>query len=49
VTAKLGTTGMRIRSRGASDGNKNGPKDAYIDMGSGDTQDYPITILSEEL
>ena len=49
MTAKLGTTGMRIRSRGASDGNKNGPRDAYIDMGSGDTQDYPITILSEEL
>ena len=49
ITAKLGTTGMRIRSRGASDGNKNGPRDAYIDMGSGDTQDYPITILSEEL
>ncbi len=48
ATAKLGTTGMRIRSRGASDGNKNGPKDAYVDMGSGDTQDYPITILSEE-
>jgi hypothetical protein len=47
MTAKLGTTGMRIRSRGASDGNKNGPKDAYIDMGSGDTQDYLITILSE--
>jgi len=49
MTAKLGTTGMRIRSRGASDGNKNGPRDAYVDMGSGDTQDYPITILSEEL
>ena len=49
MTAKIGTTGMRIRSRGASDGNKNGPRDAYIDMGSGDTQDYPITILSEEL
>jgi hypothetical protein len=49
MTAKLGTTGMRIRSRGASDGNKNGPKDAYVYMGSGDTQDYPITILSEEL
>jgi pilus assembly protein FimV len=49
MTAKLGTTGMRIRSRGASDGNKNGAKDAYVDMGSGDTQDYPITILSEEL
>ena len=48
-TAKIGTTGMRIRSRGASGGNKNGPKDAYIDMGSGDTQDYPVTILSEEL
>ena len=48
-TAKIGTTGMRIRSRGASDGNKNGPRDAYVDMGSGDTQDYPITILSEEL
>ena len=49
ITAKLGTTGMRIRSRGASDGNKNGPRDAYIDMGSGDTQDYPITILSKDL
>lgn len=49
VTAKLGTTGMRIRSRGASDGNKNGPRDAYVDMGSGDTQDYPLTILSEDL
>lgn len=48
-TAKIGTTGMRIRSRGASGGNKNGPRDAYVDMGSGDTQDYPITILSEEL
>jgi hypothetical protein len=49
LTAKIGTTGMRIRSRGASGGNKNGPRDAYVDMGSGDTQDYPITILSEEL
>ena len=48
-TAKIGTTGMRIRSRGASGGNKNGPRDAYVDMGSGDTQDYPVTILSEEL
>lgn len=44
-TAKLGTTGMRIRSRGASDGNKNGATDAYVNMGSGDTQDYPITIV----
>jgi hypothetical protein len=49
LTAKIGTTGMRIRSRGASGGNKNGPGDAYVDMGSGDTQDYPITILPEEL
>jgi hypothetical protein len=49
MTAKLGTTGMRIRSRGASSGNKNSATDAYVDMGSGDTQDYPITILSEEL
>jgi len=49
MTAKIGTTGMRIRSRGASGGNKNSATDAYVDMGSGDTQDYPITILSEEL
>lgn len=46
-TAKLGTTGMRIRSRGASDGNKNGATDAYVSMGSGDTQDYPIVIIAD--
>lgn len=49
TTAKIGTIGMRIRSRGASGGNNNGAKDAYVDMGSEDTQDYPTTILSNDV
>ncbi len=39
----LGTTGMRIRSRGA--GNPNGATDACTDMGSGETEDYTVTIM----
>ena len=40
--ANVGLTGMRIRSRGA--GNTNGAGDACTTMGSGETEDYLITI-----
>lgn len=43
MTALTGTTGMRIRSRGA--GNINGAVDACTNMGSGETEDYIINIL----
>ena len=44
ITAPVGTTGMRIRSRGA--GNPNGAGDACTAMGSGETEDYIITVIS---
>jgi hypothetical protein len=43
MTAQNGNTGMRVRSRGA--GNQNGPNDACLNMGSGETEDYVINIL----
>ena len=44
ITAPVGTTGMRIRSRGA--GNPNGAGNACTAMGSGETEDYIITVIS---
>jgi hypothetical protein len=41
-TALLGQTGMRVRSRGT--GNLNGPGDACVSFGSGETEDYIVTI-----
>jgi hypothetical protein len=43
-TALGGKTGMRIRSR--LSGNTNGPGDACLAMGSGETEDFVITIGS---
>jgi len=43
-SATLGQTGMRVRSRGA--GNSNGSGDACLAMGSGETEDYIITIAA---
>lgn len=42
LTALTGTTGMRIRTR--LNGNQNGAGDACLAMGSGETEDYTITI-----
>lgn len=42
MTAVLGTTGMRVRSRNT--GNANGAGDACLAMGSGETEDYLITV-----
>jgi hypothetical protein len=44
ITAPVGNTGMRIRSRG--NGNVNGAADACTVMGSGETEDYVVTIIS---
>ena len=44
ITAPVGNTGMRIRSRG--NGNVNGAGDACTLFGSGETEDYVVTILS---
>ncbi|RYH14703.1 hypothetical protein EON65_33205, partial [archaeon] len=44
ATATLGTTGMRVRTRGT--GNPNGASDACSSMGSGETEDYFITIAA---
>ncbi|MFM8962436.1 MAG: GEVED domain-containing protein [Sphingomonadales bacterium] len=44
LTAPVGNTGMRIRSRG--NGNINGAVDACTVMGSGETEDYIVTIVS---
>jgi len=41
--ASIGQTGMRIRTRGR--GNQNGSANSCTNMGSGDTQDYPINII----
>lgn len=43
LTSLTGTTGMRIRTR--LTGNQNGAGDACLNMGSGETEDYTITIL----
>ncbi|MFN8154539.1 MAG: GEVED domain-containing protein [Bacteroidia bacterium] len=42
-TSGTGLTGMRIRSRFS--GNPNGPNDACLTFGSGETEDYLITII----
>jgi len=42
LTATLGATNMRIRTRFS--GNANGPTDACTSMGSGETEDYIITV-----
>ena len=41
-TSGTGLTGMRVRSRFS--GNPNGPSDACLTFGSGETEDYLITI-----
>lgn len=45
--AVLGTTGMRVRSR--LTGNVNGASDACTNMGSGETEDYVITVACPTL
>ena len=42
-TALAGSTGMRVRSR--LNGNQNGPNDACLNMGSGECEDYVVTIV----
>ncbi len=42
IAALSGPTGMRVRSRGA--GNPNGSTDACTTFGSGETEDYVVTI-----
>lgn len=42
VNATFGLTGFRVRSRGT--GNQNGAGDACLGFGSGETEDYVITI-----
>lgn len=44
IDALPGNTGMRVRSRGA--GNQNGMNDACLNMGSGETEDYVVTIIA---
>ena len=44
IDAIPGNTGMRVRSRGA--GNLNGANDACLNMGSGETEDYVVTIIA---
>jgi hypothetical protein len=44
LSATTGSTRMRIRSRGA--GNQNGAGDACTTFGSGETEDYVITITA---
>jgi hypothetical protein len=44
ITAPVGNTGMRIRSRG--NGNTNGAGDACTVFGSGETEDYVVNIVS---
>lgn len=44
VSATQGQTGMRVRSRAT--GNPNGPTDACTNFGSGETEDYIITIVA---
>lgn len=42
LTALSGQTGMRVRSR--LTGNQNGPADACLNFGSGEAEDYVITL-----
>ncbi|MDP3556178.1 MAG: GEVED domain-containing protein [Bacteroidota bacterium] len=42
TNATIGQTGMRVRTRGA--GNPNGPTDPCTNFGSGETEDYFVTI-----
>lgn len=44
TNAVLGQTGMRVRSRGT--GNLNGPTDPCTTFGSGETEDYVVTIAA---
>lgn len=44
VGATLGQTGMRVRTRGT--GNPNGPTDPCTNFGSGETEDYFVTIAA---
>ncbi len=44
TSAQLGLTGMRVRSRAT--GNPNGPTDACTGFGSGETEDYFVTIAA---
>jgi hypothetical protein len=44
IDALPGNTGMRVRSRGAL--NQNGANDACLNMGSGETEDYVVTIIA---
>lgn len=44
ITANVGATGMRIRSRAPF--NNNGPYDACSSFGSGETEDYLVTITA---
>jgi len=43
ATAQLGLTGLRVRSR--SSGAGNGPGDACTGFGSGETEDYLVTLV----
>jgi len=45
TTATLGLTGMRVRSRLVN--NQNGAGDACLNFGSGETEDYTVTIGPE--
>ena len=45
LTAQMGLTKMRIRTRG--NGNVNGAGDACTSMGSGETEDYLVNIQSQ--
>lgn len=45
LTAQMGLTKMRIRTRG--NGNVNGSGDACTSMGSGETEDYLVNIQSQ--
>ncbi|WP_165836342.1 GEVED domain-containing protein [Taibaiella soli] len=44
LNAAVGTVGMRVRSRAT--GNLNGPNDACTNFGSGETEDYVLTIVA---
>jgi len=44
INATVGTVGLRVRSRAV--GSQNGPYDACTSFGSGETEDYVVTILA---
>ncbi len=44
INAAVGKTGMRVRSRLSN--NQNGSGDACLGMGSGETEDYIVTVLA---